>query len=40
MSDLVVRNARLVDGSSAPAHMGDVEEHDGLIVELTGVLPG
>ena len=35
MSDLVIRNARLVDGSGASARMADVEVHDGLIVEVT-----
>ena len=35
MSDLVIRNARLVDGSGAPARMADVEVNDGLIVDVS-----
>jgi len=34
MNDLVIRNARLVDGSGTPARMADVEVHDGLIVDV------
>jgi len=34
MSDLVIRNARLVDGSGGPARMADVEVHDGLVANV------
>ena len=35
MSDLVVRNARLVDGSGAPARMADVVVDQGRIADVT-----
>ena len=34
MSDLVIRNARLVDGSGAPARMADVVVDDGLVADV------
>ncbi|MFK8026372.1 MAG: amidohydrolase family protein [Ilumatobacter sp.] len=35
MNDLVIRSARLVDGSGSPARMADVAVTDGLISEVT-----
>jgi N-acyl-D-aspartate/D-glutamate deacylase len=36
MTDLVVRNGNLVDGSAAPARMADIVITDGRVVEVTG----
>lgn len=35
MNDLVIRNAKLVDGSGAPARPADVAVADGLVAEVT-----
>ena len=34
MLDLLIQNARVVDGTGAPARSGDVGIRDGLIVEV------
>ncbi len=36
MSELLIRNARLVDGTGAPARMPDVRTSNGRIVEIAG----
>jgi N-acyl-D-amino-acid deacylase len=39
MHDLLIRNARLYDGSGRPAVTGDLAVKDGAIVAIGSVLP-
>ncbi|MEI8126804.1 MAG: amidohydrolase family protein [Actinomycetota bacterium] len=40
MFDIVIRNARIVDGTGEPSFFGDVAVTDGIIVAVGGVLDG